>query len=128
MFPKISSSKFFQPVATSLKIALKNKTYIVLNVSFEPMEAFTKTLPLLLFCQLWFSKNMHCFIKIHWAYLWNTIVTYFRNIYYFKLKNLVFQSKYLVFRSKTLDFDRNTRYLDSKILKYYVFHTMNLKY
>ena len=39
----------------------------------------------------------------------------------FQMKNLVFQSKYLVFRFKTLDFDRNTRYFESKILKYYVF-------
>ena len=43
-----------------------------------------------------------------------------------QMKNLVFQSKYLLFR--TLDFDRNTRYSKSEILKYLVFHTLNLKY
>ena len=36
------------------------------------------------------------------------------------MKNLVFQSKYLVFR--------NTRYFESEISKYQVFHTLNLKY
>ena len=46
----------------------------------------------------------------------------------FQMKNLAFQSKYLVFRSKTLDFDRNTKYFESEISKYLVFHTLNLKY
>ena len=46
----------------------------------------------------------------------------------FQMKNPVFQPKYLVFRSKTLDFDRNTRYFNSKTLKYQVFHNLNLKY
>ena len=36
------------------------------------------------------------------------------------MKNLVFQSKYLLFRSKTLNFDRNTRYFESEILKYFL--------
>ena len=34
------------------------------------------------------------------------------------MKKLVFELKYLVFRSKILDFDRNTKYFESKILKY----------
>ena len=34
----------------------------------------------------------------------------------------------LVFRSKTLNFDRNTRYFESEMSKYQVFHTLNLKY
>ena len=46
----------------------------------------------------------------------------------FQMKNLVFQSKYLVFRSKTLDFNRNTRYFESGVSKYQVFHTLNSKY
>ena len=37
----------------------------------------------------------------------------------FQMKNLVFQSKYL---------DRNTRYFESKISKYQVCNTLNLKY
>ena len=28
----------------------------------------------------------------------------------------------LVFRSKTLNFDRNTRYFESEILRYYILH------
>ena len=46
----------------------------------------------------------------------------------FQMKKLVFQSKYLVFRSETLNFDRNTMYFESQILKYWAFHTLNLKY
>ena len=44
------------------------------------------------------------------------------------MKNLVFQQKYLIFRSKTLDFNRNTRYFESGVAKYQVFHTLNSKY
>ena len=36
--------------------------------------------------------------------------------------------KYLVFQMKHQCFDRKTRYLKSKILKYQVLHTLNLKY
>ena len=52
----------------------------------------------------------------------------FSNYLVFQMKNLVFQSEYLVFRSKPLDFGRNTRYFESGISKYQVFHTLNLKY
>ena len=44
------------------------------------------------------------------------------------LKYLVFQRKNLGSRFKTLDFDRNSRYFESEILKYQVFHTLNSKY
>ena len=46
----------------------------------------------------------------------------------FQMKDLVFQSKYLVFRLETLDLDRSTRYFESEISKYQVFHTLNSKY
>ena len=46
----------------------------------------------------------------------------------FQMKDLVFQSKYLVFRLETLDLDRSTRYFESEVSKYQVFHTLNSKY
>ena len=52
----------------------------------------------------------------------------FSNYLVFQMKNLVFQAEYLVFRSKPLDFDRTTRYFESEISNYQVFHTLNLKY
>ena len=46
----------------------------------------------------------------------------------FQMKNPVFQLKCLVFQSKNLDFDQNTKYLETEILKYQVFHAQNFKY
>ena len=56
------------------------------------------------------------------------IVTSVVSFVYKEVYGMRFQWKYLVFRSKTLDLDRNTRYIESEIPKYQVFHTLNLKY
>ena len=55
-------------------------------------------------------------------YVWNTIVTYFQNTQYSNRNTQYFDQKPYEF------LDRNTRFLESKISKYQVFHTLNLKY
>ena len=56
MFPKISSSKFFQPVATSLKIALKNKTFLLSQWKLLP-------------------KPFHCFCFVNYGSVRTCIVS-----------------------------------------------------